>query len=91
MYPFVHNTFYTHSHIEFSEVHSFLAAEDSVLRSRAANVVIQDTLSMYSDILNFLHTVVRLNTIFCFSLLQDSAAIDRIVKLFSLRVAGEGE
>ncbi|XP_068721388.1 rotatin-like isoform X1 [Montipora capricornis] len=78
-------------HIEFSEVQSFLAAEDSVLRSRAANVVIEDTLSMYSDILNFLHTVVRLNTIFCFSLLQDSAAIDRIVKLFSLRVAGEDE
>lgn len=83
--------FSTNSHIECSELQSFLASGDSVPRSRAATVVIQEILSMYSDILTFLHTVVQLNTIFCFSLLQDQDSLDRIVQLFSLHDTDAGE
>ena len=39
---------------------------------------------MYSDILAFLHSVLKLNTVFCFNLLQAQEALDRIVLLFSL-------
>jgi len=41
---------------------------------------------MYSDILTLIHSVVQLNTIFCFNLLQDQEALDRIVQLYLLRV-----
>ena len=69
---------------------SFLSDENSTSLSRAAAVVIQEILSMYSDILTLLHSVVQLNTIFCFNLLQDQEALDRIVQLYLLRVPSAG-
>lgn len=77
-------SFFVHSHIECSRVQSFLSDKDSLPLSTAARVVIKEILSMYSDILAFLHSVVQLNTIFCFNLLQDQEALDRIVQLFSI-------
>ncbi|CAH3027837.1 unnamed protein product, partial [Porites evermanni] len=71
-------------HIECSRVQSFLSDKDSLPLSTAARVVIKEILSMYSDILAFLHSVVQLNTIICFNLLQDQEALDRIVRLFSI-------
>lgn len=76
--------FFPRSHVECSEVQGFLSSEDSTPLSRAASVVIQEILSMYSDILAFLHSVVQLNTIFCFNLLRDQEALDRIMQLYSL-------
>ena len=58
--------------------------------SCASIVVIREILSMYSEILSFLHNVVKLNTIFCFNLLQDHEALDRIVLLFSLDASHTG-
>lgn len=58
---------------------------------RASDVVIREILSMYSDILAFLYSVVKLNTIFCFNLLQDQEALDRIVLLFSLEASLAGK
>lgn len=75
---------FVHSHIECSRVQSFLSDKDSLPLSTAARVVIKEILSMYSDILAFLHSVVQLNTIFCFNLLQDEEALDRIVRLCSI-------
>ena len=75
---------FVHRHIECSRVQSFLSDEDSLPLSTAARVVIKEILSMYSDILEFLHSVVQLNTIFCFNLLQDQEALDRIVRLCSI-------
>ena len=75
---------FVHSHIESSRVQSFLSDKDSLPLSTAARVVIKEILSMYIDILAFLHSVVQLNTIFCFNLLQDQEALDRIVRLFSI-------
>jgi len=72
------------NHVECSEVQSYLCGEASLPLPRASAVVIREILSMYSDILAFLHSVVKLNTIFCFNLLQDQEALDRIVLLFSL-------
>ena len=78
------------SHVECSEVISFLSIEDSTPASRATTVVIQEIFSMYSDILTFLRSVVELSTIFCFGLLQDQEAVDRIVQLYSLHASSEG-
>ena len=75
---------FVHSHIECSRVQSFLSDKDSSPLSTAARVVIKEILSMYRDILAFLHSVVQLNTIFCFDLLQDQETLDRIVRLCSI-------
>lgn len=75
---------FVHSHIECSRVQSFLSDKDSLPLSTAARVVIKEILSMYRDILAFLHSVVQLNTIFCFDLLQDQETLDRIVRLCSI-------
>ena len=72
------------SHVECSEVQNYLCGEASLPLQRASAVAIREILSMYSDILAFLHSVVKLNTIFCFNLLQAQEALDRIVILFSL-------
>ena len=79
-----------YSHIDCSEVQSFVSVEEAMPLSSAATVVIQEILSMYSDILAFLHSIVELNTIFCFNLLQDQEALDRIVKLYSLHAPSAG-
>lgn len=72
------------NHVECSEVQNYLCGEASLPLPRASAVVIREILSMYSDILAFLHSVVKLNTIFCFNLLQAQEALDTIVFLFSL-------
>ena len=74
-----------YSHIECSKVQSFLSAKDAMLLSSAATVVVKEILFMYRNMLAFLHSVVQLDTIFCFDLLQDQEALDRIVQLYSLR------
>ena len=78
------------SHVVCSEVQSYLCGEASLPLPRASAVVIREILSMYSDVLAFLHSVVKLNTIFCFNLLQDQEALDRIVLLLSLDASFAG-
>lgn len=82
---------FLYSYVECSEVQSHLCAEDPLPLPCASAVVIREVLSMYSDILAFLHSVVKLNTIFCFNLLQDQEALDRIVVLFSLEASHVGK
>lgn len=82
---------FLYRHVECSEVQSYLCGEDPLPLPRASAVVIREILSMYRDILAFLYSVVKLNTIFCFNLLQDEEALDRIVLLFSLEASLAGK
>ena len=82
---------FLYSHVECSEVQSYLCGENPLPLPGASAVVIREILSMYRDILAFLYSVVKLNTIFCFNLLQDQEALDRIVLLFSLEASLAGK
>lgn len=79
------------SHIDCTEVQGYLCVEEPTPLSCASAAVIQEILCMYSEILSFLHTVVKVNTIFCFTLLQDHKALDRIMLLFSLDASHTGK
>ena len=78
------------SHVECSEIQNYLCGEASLPLQRASTVVIREILSMYSDILAFFHSVVKLNTIFCFNLLQGQEALERILLLLSLDASFAG-